>query len=505
MKPIPLSILSKKSSFSNSSWTTLLSRGLSSRRPELPALDHQPELVEAKLGKFEIERIHKLNLNPCLTAWYKDPVLITQGYKQYVWDSKKRRYLDMFGGIVTTSVGHAHPRLVEVVSKQSAKLWHVSSVYLNEEVHEFANKLANHFPEPLNNVIFCNSGSEANDIAILMARAFTGAFDIVALRNAYHGCTTSTMPLCGVGVWKFPLPLSFGFHHATLPDPYRGRVGGKYCRDSPIQTTRTCDCRDAEGCAATDYYIDELRDLFGATLPKRIAAFFAESIQGVGGTVQYPRNYLKRAYDLVKERRGLFIADEVQTGFGRTGTHFWAFQGHGITPDIVTMAKGIGNGFPLAAVITTQSIAATLTKAMFFNTFGGNPLASAVGSTVLDIIDEEKLQDNSHQVGTLLLRKLAELRDGKYEDIVGDVRGKGLMIGVELAVNGQPMPKEQFDAIFEDTREMGLIIGKGGPNGNVFRIKPPMCITPADVQFTVDVLKVAFDNHYERLARQNAK
>ena len=170
----------------------------------------------------------------------------------------------MFGGIVTTSVGHAHPRLVEVINRQATKLWHTSSVYLTEEVHEFANKLSNHFPEPLNNVIFCNSGSEANDIAILMARAYTGSFDIISLRNGYHGCTTSTMPLCGVGSWKFPLPLSFGVHHVTLPDPYGGHVGGRHCRDSPVQTTRICDCDEISsnstvGCAATKYYIDEFK------------------------------------------------------------------------------------------------------------------------------------------------------------------------------------------------------------------------------------------------------
>lgn len=214
----------------------------------------------------------------------------------------------------------------------------------------------------------------------------------------------------------------------------------------------------------------------------------------------------------MKARGGLFISDEVQTGFGRTGSHFWGFQNHGIQPDIVTMAKGIGNGFPLAAVITTQSIAASLTKALHFNTFGGNPLSSAVGSAVLDIIEEEKLQENCQTVGTLLLTKLAELRDGRYSDIVGDVRGKGLMIGLELMVNtggnGQkevlvPMPVEQVSGIFEDCRAMGLIIGKGGPTGNVFRIKPPMCITEADVHFTVEVLKVAFERHYERLARSS--
>ncbi|KAI2805524.1 alanine--glyoxylate aminotransferase 2 [Blomia tropicalis] len=498
MRPATLSHSILRSSLTKKSLLNL--RTIATKRPELPPLENEPDLVETKLGRFEVERIHKLNLNPCLKAWYSEPLLLTQGYKQYVWDSNKKRYLDMFGGIVTTSVGHAHPRLVEVVSRQARKLWHVSSIYLTEEVHEYANKLANHFPDPLNNVIFCNSGSEANDIALLMARLYTGAYDIIALHNAYHGCTTSTMPLCGIGSWKFSMPLSFGIHHVTLPDPYGGRVGGRYCRDSPVLSSRTCDCKDADSCQATDYYIEDFLTTLNGTLPKRIAGFFAESVQGVGGTVQYPRNYLKKAHQLVKERGGLFISDEVQTGFGRTGTHFWGFQGHGIMPDIVTMAKGIGNGFPMGAVVTTQSVAQTLSKASYFNTFGGNPMASVIGSTVLDIIDQERLQDNSHQIGTLLLTKLAELRDGRYSDIIGDVRGKGLMIGLELSVNGKPMPSSQFEPIFEDCRELGLIVGKGGPHGNVFRIKPPMCITADDVQFTIDVFRCAFENHYKRLA-----
>lgn len=204
----------------------------------------------------------------------------------------------MFGGIATTSVGHCHPRLVATATRQLSKLWHTSSIYLNEEVHEYAMKLTNHFPEPLNNVFFCNSGSEANDLAILMSRVHTGAWDIVAFRNAYHGASLGTQPLCGVGSWKFQAPTAFGVHHTTLPDPFKGRAGGRFCRDSPVQAARDCDCRGPETCEATDYYIDELEAVLGSTIPKRMAAFFAESIQGVGGTVQFPIGYLQKAYKL---------------------------------------------------------------------------------------------------------------------------------------------------------------------------------------------------------------
>lgn len=216
----------------------------------------------------------------------------------------------MYAGIVTTSVGHCHPKLVETTSKQAKKLWHVSNMYLNEEIHEYANKLANRFPDPLNNIFFCNSGSEANDIAMLLARLYTGAFDIIALRNAYHGCSPSVMPLCGIGSWKHSLPISFGIHHVTNPDPYSGRFGGSKCRDSLAQTTRECDCSPSQ-CYACDRYIEDFKDVLNTTLPKRIAGFFAESIQGVGGAVQYPKNFLKRAFELVRDRGGVCISDEV--------------------------------------------------------------------------------------------------------------------------------------------------------------------------------------------------
>lgn len=253
---------------------------------------------------------------------------------QYVYDSEGNRYLDMFGGIVTTSVGHCHPKLVDAVSQQLNKLWHVSSIYLHEEVHEYASKLCNRFPEPLSNVFFCNSGSEANDLALLMARLYTGSFDVIALRNAFHGCSPYTMGLCGVGYCKHPIPNNFGIHHTTNPDPYGGRFGGLRCRDSVSQTTRDCSCRIGCACDASNKYIEDLEDLLNTTLPKKIAGFIFEPIQGVGGIVQYPKDYIKRAQQLVKARGGLLIADEVQTGFGRLGSHFWGFQASGVTPDI---------------------------------------------------------------------------------------------------------------------------------------------------------------------------
>lgn len=213
-----------------------------------------------------------------------------------------------------------------------------------------------------------------------------------------------------------------GNNHLTCPNPYTGKWGGQFCRTSPIQTDRKCDCSEGK-CEATDNYLDDLKNVFKYSMPKgKCAGMFAESIQGVGGTVQFTKGYIKEAAAIVRENNGLFISDEVQTGFGRTGDHFWGFQSHDIIPDIVTMAKGIGNGFPLGAVVTTPKIAQCLTQASHFNTFGGNPLACTAGNAVLDVIEKEGLQQNAKEVGTYFLKSLNQLR--KVYDVVGDVRGQ---------------------------------------------------------------------------------
>ncbi|XP_077507087.1 alanine--glyoxylate aminotransferase 2, mitochondrial-like [Amblyomma americanum] len=309
--------------------------------------------------------------------------------------------------------------------------------------------------------------------------------------NAYHGMSPYCASLCGVGNYKHHIPSSFGTFHAMNPDPYRGVWGGAKCRDSPVQTDRTCSC--GTECEAASLYADQLSEVLQQSVSKKkVAAFFAESIQGVGGSVQYPKGYLKKAHKLIKDKGGLFVADEVQTGFGRTGDHYWGFEGHGIMPDIVTMAKGIGNGFPLAAVITTPEISKALDAASFFNTFGGNPVATAVGSAVVEVLDDEGCMENARVMGNRLLQALESLR--KEFPVIGDVRGKGLMLGVELVENKEtkvPLGAEKVNAILEHCREMGVLIGKGGQYGHVLRIKPPMCITEADVDFTAAVLNRA--------------
>ncbi|RWS12041.1 hypothetical protein B4U79_05290, partial [Dinothrombium tinctorium] len=467
--------------------------------PELPYCDFQPKSSKPAFKSSPIEA-NKHNVNRCLAELYTNKMVLTQGHMQYVWDNSGKRYLDMFSGIVTISVGHCHPKLVDVISAQSKKLWHLSRAYVYEEIYEFSSKLARRLPSSLSTIFLCNSGSEANDLALILARLHTRSFDVVALRNAYHGCSLAVMGLTGISSWKFPLPTSFGIHHTTNPDPYRGKYGGKACRDSQFQVQRDCICAPNE-CLACNHYIEDLQDLLNTIAPsKGIAGFIAESIQGVGGVVQYPKDFLKKAYQLIKQRGGVFIIDEVQTGFGRTGSNFWGFQNHNVTPDIVTMAKGIGNGFPLAAVATTPEIASVMEEALYFNTFGGNPLASVVGSKVLDIIDEEMLQQNSYHLGARMMVGLKSLMN-RYENVIGDIRGKGLMIGIDL-INDQksqtPMEKADVNAILEDCKNMGLLIGKGGSFGNVLRIKPPMCVNDADIQFALEVLKISFENHLSR-------
>lgn len=285
-----------------------------------------------------------------------------------------------------------------------------------------------------------------------------------------------------------------------LPDVFRGPWGGSNCRDSPVQTVRKCSCSEGV-CHANEQYIEQFKDTLNTSVPKTIAGFIAEPIQGINGAVQYPKGFLKEAYRLVRERGGVCIADEVQTGFGRTGSHFWGFQTHDVVPDIITLAKGIGNGFPMAAVVTTKEIANSLAQNLHFNTFGGNPMACVVGSAVLDAIEEDSLQKNSKDVGTYMLLELAKLRD-KFE-IVGDVRGKGLMIGIEMVTDKNsrhPLPAEEINQIWEDCKDMGVLIGRGGLYNQTFRIKPPMCITRKDVDFAVEVIHTALERHVERAA-----
>ncbi|XP_043280950.1 alanine--glyoxylate aminotransferase 2, mitochondrial isoform X2 [Venturia canescens] len=468
---------------------------------EMPECNYVPSIYSGATYDTVRESRTK-NVSPSHKPFYKTPLLIHEGRDQWLWDHTGRRYLDMFGGIVTVSVGHCHPKIVAAASTQLGRLAHTTSIYMHSGFYEYAEKLRSKLPNELSVVYMVNSGSEATDLAFLMARLYTGAHDIISLQNCYHGAGIGSVASTAMSTWRYPVSQPPGYIHAMNPDPYKGLWGGPQCRDCPVRSKpQNCDCTEND-CFASDNYLEEFKKVFKYSSPGngRVAAFIAESIQGIGGVVQYPKSYLKKVYELVRDKGGVCIADEVQTGFARTGDHFWGFEGHQVQPDIVTMAKGIGNGFPMGAVVTTPKIAAVLDKALHFNTFGGNPVACAVGSAVLDVIEEERLQENALTVGTYMLHRLSTLKLD-HPNIVGDVRGKGLMIGVELVsdqATRAPLSTNHMLEIFEDIKDMGVLVGKGGLDANVLRIKPPMCVTKQDVDFTIEVFKSAFDKFRDK-------
>ncbi|XP_031397825.1 alanine--glyoxylate aminotransferase 2 homolog 2, mitochondrial-like isoform X2 [Punica granatum] len=388
---------------------------------------------------------------------------IVDGKKQYLFDEEGRRYLDAFGGIATVCCGHCHPDVVSAVVKQMNRIQHSTVLYLNHAIADFAEALASKMPGDLKVVFFTNSGTEANELALMMARLYTGCQDIISIRNGYHGNAAGTMGATAQSIWKFNVVQS-GVHHTLNPDPYRGVFGS-----------------DGEK------YAKDVQDLINFGTSGHVAGFISEAIQGVGGIIELAPGYLPAAYSTIKKAGGLCIADEVQSGFARTGS-FWGFESHGVVPDIVTMAKGIGNGIPLGAVVTTPEIAEVLTRRSYFNTFGGNPVCTAAGLAVLNVIEKEKLQENAHVVGSYLKERLLSLKD-KYE-LVGDVRGRGLMLGLELVTDRKlkTPAKTEIVHVMEQMKDMGVLVGKGGYYGNVFRITPPLCFTKEDADFLVDAM-----------------
>jgi len=436
----------------------------------LPISDHKPTPYKGP-SREEVLALRQQYLTPGLLTFYKEPLLLVEGKMQYLWDEKGKQYLDAFAGIVTVSVGHCHPQIVKKVQEQVGKLQHVTTIYLHPTIGQFGKKLAEHFPEGSNLSVtyFTNSGSEANEIAILSSREFTGNSEVISLRNCYHGGTQATMALTAHSTWKFKTNPTISVKNALAPYCYRCPYGLEY---------PSCGLKCAH----------DVENVIKYETSGQVAAFIAEPIQGVGGAVTPPPEYFKIVYDIVRKAGGLCIADEVQTGFGRTGDHFWGFENFGVTPDIVTMAKGIGNGAPLGACTTRMEIAKMMKNRIHFNTYGGNPISMVQGLATLEVIDQENIQANAKKVGGHLKTRLKELQE--RHKLIGEVRGLGLMLGVELVRDRktkEPANTEAAD-VLELCKHRGLLIGKGGLFGNTLRIKPPMCITIDDADFMVDCL-----------------
>jgi 4-aminobutyrate aminotransferase-like enzyme/Ser/Thr protein kinase RdoA (MazF antagonist) len=405
-----------------------------------------------------------------LSVSYNKNLKIVKGALQYLYDDKGNTYLDCVNNV--SHVGHCHPRVVKAMQKQIAVL-NTNTRYLNDHIVEYAKRLTATLPKHLSVCYFTNSGSEANDLAIRMSRHFTKAKDVIVLDHAYHGNSTVAMELSPYkfdgkgGGGKMPY-----IHKAQNPDLYRGEfrygdkeAGAKYAKD----VKRIIDDLEKEN--------------------KIVAAFICETILGVGGQIPLPENYLKKVYKYVKDVGGVCIADEVQVGFGRAGSKFWGFELQDCSPDIVVLGKPIGNGHPLAAVITTQEIADNFNNGMeYFNTFGGNPVSMIAGLTVLDVIQEEELQKNALEVGSYLLDGLKKLMD-KYS-IIGDVRGYGLFVGVEMVKDRQTQSPAvpEIDMVLEKMKDRGFLINTDGPLHNVLKIKPPVIFSKENTKDFVAAL-----------------
>jgi 4-aminobutyrate aminotransferase-like enzyme len=424
------------------------------------------------MTKQEILIAQSEYLFPAVFHYYKDPLVVSHAKDQYVWDADGNQYLDFFGGIVTVSVGHCNEAVNKKVHAQIDKLEHVSTVFANEPQVALAQKLAQITPAgALRKTFFTNSGTEANETAILAARCYTGSTEIIALRHSYHGRSAGAMGLTGQAAWKLGPPQA-GVVHAVNAYCYRCPFGLEY---------PSCELKCAQ----------DMEQVIRTSTSGRVAALIAEPIQGVGGFITPPKEYFKIVTDIVRKYGGIFISDEVQTAWGRTGGKWFGIEHWGVQPDIVTSAKGLGNGLPIGVTIARPEIADAM-KGVTISTFGGNPVATTAAKAVIDYIEEQNLLRNTEETGAYLRGKLIDLQD--KHPLIGDVRGMGLLLAMELVEDRKTKVPATAATLqlMEATRENRIMLGRGGMNGNVLRLSPPMNIGRADVDEFILRLDASF-------------
>ena len=422
-----------------------------------------------------IRNKHKQYIFDAVKNYYKEPLVVSKANGFRVKDVEGNNYLDFFGGILTVSVGHANEEVNAAVTAQVNRLSHISSLYPTMPVVDLAERLVRMTPDKLEKVFLHASGTEADETAVMLAQLYTGNSEIISLRHGYSGRSLLAQSLTGHSPWRALSTQVSAVKHALAP----------YCYRCPLKLTYP-DCGVA--CA------EDVEELIQTSTTGKISGILVEPIQGVGGFITPPKEYFRIVAEIVRDHGGVFISDEVQTGFGRTGKT-WGIDHYDVEPDMITMAKGIANGLPLAALISTKEIADSLQKNTI-STFGGNPVSCAAANTTLDIIERDDLANNAQQMGEELTDGLANIQRD-HQNIIGDVRGKGLMVGVELVVdetsNDRTPNVVAVDQIMEETKKRGLLIGRGGLYGNTLRIAPALNIGSDEIKEALTILKESFD------------
>jgi 4-aminobutyrate aminotransferase-like enzyme len=408
---------------------------------------------------------------PAAAPYHGDnPLIVDHAKDQYIWDVDGKRYLDFFGGVLTVSVGHCNEEITQKTIEQLQKVQHTTTIYINEIMVRLAEKVAELTPGRLQKVYFTNSGTEANETAIMAARMYTGNPVIITLRHAYSGRSMTAMTLTAHGSWRL----------GGVVDPYIRHVRNPYTYRAPEGVTPE---------QLVDICVQDLEDTIATTTNGKIAAFMAEPIQGVGGFITPPKDYFRRIHEVVKAAGGLFISDEVQTGWGRTGGKWFGIEQWGVNPDIMTFAKGMGNGTPIGCTVSTPEVADAV-QGSTFSTFGGNPVTMATALATIEYMESHNVKENATVQGGKLRAKLEEFQS--EFNFIGEVRGMGLMQALEIVKPHSKEPdKVRTAALMDACKDNGLLVGKGGLYGNVLRISPHLNVSDSDMEAAFDLMSKA--------------